>query len=155
MEAGSSAQFGRWGIGSFLTGSLLALTIAGLGLSIPAQVKADNHGSVRIYQLNSKGQLLRQRWIRNEEEPGCHDFRGQRDVYRFAQVGFAWCTVYSGDKCMPGTEMPAMWRGDRYRKADIDISQPQTRLLPGSLWYLHQDANVEMGSWACFYDDAG
>jgi hypothetical protein len=120
-------------------------------LAGPTQSMATDHGSVRIYKLNSKGQPVRQRWIRNEEDPGCHDFRGQRDAHRFAQVGFAWCTVYSGDKCAPGSEIPALWRGERYRRADIDISQPQVRLLPGSQWYLHPSGNVEMGSWECRY----
>ena len=146
-------EAGRTLPGQRIVGWILAVVLFGGGtLAISPQVAGSDHGSVRIYKLNSKGQPVRQRWIRKEEEPGCHDFRGRREVHRFAQVGFAWCTVYSGDKCAAGTEMPAMWRGERYRSADIDISKPQVRLLPGALWYLHDSKNVEMGSWACYYE---
>ncbi len=118
---------------------------------MPTPSLGEHHGSVRVYKLNSKGQFVRQRWIKDDEVEGCHDLRRTRKVNRFAQVGFAWCTVYSGDDCEAGSEIPAMWRGDRYRSADIDVSQPQIRILPGAEWYLHADANVKMGSWACSY----
>lgn len=121
---------------------------------IPTLAFADHHGSVRVYKLNSKDQFVRQRWIRNDEEAGCHDLRRSRKAHRFAQVGFAWCTVYSGGDCEAGTEIPAMWRGDNYRTADIDVDQPQVRLLPGSQWFLHQSENVKIGSWACHYTPA-
>ena len=125
------------------------LTILLLAITTPAA--ADHHGSVRIYKLNSKDQLVKARWVKNADEEGCHDLRGTKNAYRFAQVGFAWCIVYSGDKCEKGTERSAIWRGDKYRVADIDITQPQTRLLRGSDWYLDGSRNVEIGSWACEY----
>lgn len=128
------------------------LCILAVGLGWPDSGSADSHGSVRFYKLNSKDQFVRLRRIRNADEPGCHDFRGTRDANRFAQVGFAWCTVYSGDKCEAGTEIPAMWRGGRYRTADIDVSQPQVKLLPGSQWYLHESENTGIGSWECRYE---
>jgi hypothetical protein len=112
---------------------------------------ADHHGSVRIYKLNSKNQLVKNRWVKREHKPGCHDLRGRKKAHRFAQTGFDWCTIYRGDKCEPGTELGAMWRGKKYRTADIDVSQPQIQLLPGSDWYLDQSRNIEMGSWACEY----
>ena len=112
---------------------------------------ADNHGSVRIYKLNKKKQLVKQRWVKKDERPGCHDLRGNKKAYRFAQVNFAWCTVYKGDDCAAGTELRALWRGREYRAVDIDISMPQIKLLPGADWYLSADQNIKMGSWYCEY----
>ncbi len=112
---------------------------------------ADNHGSVRIYKLNSKDQLLKQRWVKDGDQPGCHDVRRRRSAHRFAQVGYSWCAVFTGDKCKSGTEVAAMWRGGKYRTADIDISLPQIRLLPGSRWYLDESKNIQIGSWFCEY----
>jgi hypothetical protein len=129
---------------------VLCLTTASSLLFI-SPVLADNHGSVRVYKLNSKGQLVKKGWVKHDDEPGCHDLRRQHKVHRFAQVGFSWCTLYAGDKCKPGTELSAMWKGGKYRKADIDISLPQTRLLPGSKWYLDPLQETEVGSWACEY----
>ncbi len=116
-----------------------------------APVLADNHGSVRVYKLNSKGQLIKKGWVKHSEEPGCHDLRRQHQVHRFAQVGFSWCTLYAGDKCEPGTELSALWKGSNYRKIDVDLSLPQTRLLPGSKWYLDPSQKSGVGSWACQY----
>ncbi len=134
-----------------LVTAFLALATLSIGLPSAPVAFADLDGSIRLYKLNSKGQFVRQRWVSGDEEPGCHDFRGTREVNRFAQVGFAWCTVYGGDECAPGTEIAAMWRGGDYRSADIDVAKPQVRLLPGSQWYFHESKNVEMGSWECRY----
>ena len=104
-----------------------------------------------MYKLNSKNQLVKSRWVKRGDEPGCHDLRGTRESHRFAQTGYEWCTVYSGDNCEPGTELSAMWQGKNYRTADIDVKQPQVKLLPGSDWYFDRSNNVKIGSWACEY----
>ena len=112
---------------------------------------ASDHGSVRMYKLNSKDQLVKNRWVKKSERPGCHNVRGGKKVHRFAQVGFAWCTVYVGGDCRVGSEIPAKWRGKSYRTADIDVSQPQIQILPGSNWYLDEKKNIQVGSWYCQY----
>jgi hypothetical protein len=123
-------------------GALLTKTIPAI---------ADNHGSVRMYKLNSKDQLIKRRWVKKSDLPGCHDLRGKKKAHRFAQVGFSWCTVYAAGDCLAGSEIAAMWRGNSYRTADIDISQPQLKLLPGANWYLHESENIQIGSWTCEY----
>jgi hypothetical protein len=127
---------------------LLSLVLF-LGMSLP--VVADHHGSVRIYKLNSKKQLFKQRWTKTSHPAGCHDLRGTRKVHRFAQVNFAWCAAYSSDTCEAGTELEAMWQGGKYRAADIDVSKPQIRLLPGSKWYFDPEKNIRIRSWRCEY----
>ncbi|MGI9318214.1 MAG: hypothetical protein ACR2QW_12865 [bacterium] len=122
-----------------------------LFLSAMIPCKADHHGSVRIYKLNKKDQLIKSRWVKHSDKPGCHDLRGTKKAHRVAQVGYAWCTIYSGDSCEPGTELSAMWRGKKYRTADIDVTKPQVRLLQGSDWFLDQSSNIKIGSWACEY----
>jgi len=112
---------------------------------------ADQHGSVRMYKLNSKDQMVNRRWVKKSEQPGCHDLRGRKKAHRFAQVGFSWCTVYSEGDCLAGSEIKAMWHGEKYRTADIDISAPQIKLLPGSNWYLDESENILVGSWFCEY----
>ena len=118
-----------------------------------AQVSGSSpqRGLFRIHRLNSKKQLIRQRFTRNSERPGCHDLRRNRNAYRVAQIGFAWCTVYAGDQCEPGTELPAIWRGAKYRLADIEEGEPQIKILPGSNWYLAENENVLINSWRCEY----
>jgi len=108
-------------------------------------------GLFRVHRLNSKKQMIRQRFTRNSDRPGCHDPRGNRKAYRIAQTGFAWCSVYTSDRCEAGTEIPAVWRGGKYRRAKIEEGEPQTRILPGSNWYLSEDENVLIGSWRCEY----
>lgn len=111
-------------------------------------------GIFRVHRLNSKGQMVRNMWTRKSERPGCHDLRGTKRAYKVAQIGFAWCSVYSAGDCKPGTELGAMWRGKKYRRGDIDIEQPQTRILQGSNWFLSEEEdkqNVRVGSWRCEY----
>lgn len=129
-------------------------SVFAISLVFSAITGADHHGNVRIYKLNSKDQFVKQKWLKDREKPGCHDLRRTRKANRFAQTGFAWCTVYSGDACEAGTELPAMWGGKKYRTADIDISQPQIKLIKGSEWYLNSEKkNIRIGSWRCEYED--
>ena len=129
----------------------LAIIVFVSSFLIAGIAAADHHGNVRFYKLNSKDQYVKQRWLKDREKPGCRDLKRSRKVNRFAQTGFAWCTVYSGDACAAGSELPVMWGGKHYRTADIDITQPQNKLLPGSEWYLHPDENIKIGSWYCEY----
>jgi hypothetical protein len=114
---------------------------------------AGETASIRLYRLNKKGQLINQRWVGDTDEDGCHDLRGFRKVHRFAQVGYAYCELFQEHGCSKESQVTAMWHGRKYRKADIDITQPQERLLPGSLWYLDPEKNVEISSWSCQYQE--
>ena len=115
-------------------------------------VSADNHASMRMYKLNNKGQLNRVRWLKGVGEAGCRGSGKAREVNKFAQVGFLYCTLYAESNCQEGSELTAMWDGDDYKRADIDISQPQVRLLRGTEWVLDPKENVELKSWYCEYE---
>jgi hypothetical protein len=114
-------------------------------------VYADNHAKVRMYKINSKGQSFLQRWVKQKEIEGCHSLSKDRKVQRFSQTGYNFCQLYTEENCLPGSEVPAMWGGKRYRVAEIDVSQPQTRLLRGTKWMLAADKNVTIRSWYCEY----
>ena len=122
-----------------------------LGVPSPPVV-ADNHASMRMYKLNSKGQLNRVRWLKNVGEAGCHGGDRAREVSKFAQIGFLYCTLYADPDCREGSELTAMWDGEDYKRAEIDVSQPQVRLLRGTEWVLDPNENVELKSWYCEYE---
>jgi len=77
-----------------------------------------------------------------------------RDVYRFAQNGFAYCGLYSSEDCRKGSEILAKWRGKKYRVAEavLDVAQPQIKLLRGSEWFLALEKNTTVRSWFCSYN---
>jgi hypothetical protein len=132
-------------VASRFLGVLMAAVVVA-GPSIAAEP------SIRLYKLNNKGQLVNQRWVGDMDREGCHNLRGIRKVHRFAQVGYAWCELYRERGCDESSRVTAMWRGKHYRKADIDVSEPQPRLYPGSRWYLHPERNVEIASWYCRFE---
>ena len=151
---------GRLAAGRRILAGLVLGLVLGLGLGVASgfvqapqgliqSVHAAEEGSFRVYRLNSKDQLIRNRWSRKRAEAGCHDLRGTKKAYRVAQVGFAWCTIYAGDKCEAGTELGAKWRGGKYRRAEFDPEEPQQKILPGANWYLSEGENVQVGSWRC------
>ena len=112
---------------------------------------ADDHGSIRLYKLNKKGQPVKQNWVGKQGKEGCHNLRLKREVFRVAQVGYEYCVVYGEKDCTSGSEVQAMWDGKRYRVADIDVKKPQTQLLRGSKWVLNPEENVIIRSWRCEY----
>jgi hypothetical protein len=85
--------------------------------------------------------------VRGTDEPGCHNFIGNKDVHRVGQIGFAWCTVYSAEDCAEDAAVTATWDG-RAREGS-DKSEPTPRLSEGNLWLLDPDDNVEIESWRC------
>ena len=130
---------------------LLGATI--LTFPMPDLALADSHGKVRMYKLNKKGQLLKQRWLKDEEVAGCHDTFKARNVHRFAQVGYAYCQLFSTEGCQAGSEVTAKWGGERYKSADFDLDEPQVNLPKGTEWFLHESENVQIKSWACYYPE--
>ena len=121
------------------------------GLTMPEPVLSHDHGKVRMYKLNKKGQPVRQKWLKDTDEEGCHSTFKARKVFRFAQVGYAYCILYSGESCAAGSEVSAKWLGEKYKNADFDIDEPQTKLVKGTEWFLSQDQNIEINSWYCEY----
>ena len=103
---------------------------------------------IRMYEMNSK---LQQRKIvigGAIEEAGCHDLLWGKRVYRFVQVGYAWCSVYSLEGCAADSIVTAYWQDGDYRKYNIDGSKPQAKLYPGTKWIIDSGAQ-DIQSWYC------
>jgi hypothetical protein len=129
----------------------LAYTESGKG----GLVHADDHGKIRMYRLNKKGQAINQLWVKKPKPEKCVNAIRNRKVFRFSQVGFSYCQIFSQKNCAQDSEVPAKWGGKKYRVADIDIEQPQIRLLRGTEWLLSPDTNMSIRSWYCSYQAAG
>ena len=102
---------------------------------------------IRFYHLNEQGQQYRSEFVRNADKTGCHTFLKKRNVYRVAQVRFAYCEVYSERDCAEDSVLTARWIGKR--KKSEDKKKPVTRLTPGAMWALADRANVKVRSWRC------
>ena len=120
----------------------------GLVLALSAiavdEVKA---GEIRFYKVNSKGQQSELLWVRKREEPGCHNFRRAKDIYRVAQIGFAYCSVYAKKDCPSGAEWTLVWKGKT--KKGSRRSQPMDQAIPGAEWFFKNDDVREVRSWRC------
>ena len=131
-----------------LLSSLIVLTLTG-----HSPVIADDHGKIRVYKLNKKDQLVRQRWGNKIRPINCHNLKKPREVHRFAQTGYEFCQIFSARNCVAGSEVLAMWDGNKYRikGVEIDTEQPQLYLYRGSKWLLDPEKNVEITSIRCQY----
>ena len=121
------------------------------GLSFSQPVLSHDHGKVRMYKLNKKDQPVRLKWLKDTNEEGCHSLFKTRKIFRFAQVGYSYCVLYSGESCAVGSEVSAKWLGKKYKNATFDVDEPQTKLVKGTEWFLSQDENIKINSWYCEY----
>ncbi len=134
----------------FLVFWLVVVSLIGFGL--PINALSHDHGNVRIYKLNKKGQALKQRWAKDTEIEGCHSSKKQKEAFRFAQAGYAYCTIYAEQDCESGSEIGAKWGKKKYRSADFDIDEPQIKLLKGDSWMISEEENTLIRSWFCSYE---
>lgn len=105
-------------------------------------------GNARMYRINKKEQQFRISTGDDAREPGCHNARFRKNVYRFAQAGFAWCSMYSEKNCAEESIVSAMWEGGKYRRVKFDESMPQAKMYPGAEWVLGLEADP-VRSWYC------
>ncbi|MFT5114418.1 MAG: hypothetical protein ACI8P9_003755 [Parasphingorhabdus sp.] len=126
----------------FLT-LLAVFSIAGIA-TIPLPSEA---GEVRFYKISKKSQQSEVRLVRNRNESGCHNFLRNKDIYRVAQVGFTYCTVFEQKDCPNNKGLVMEWRG-KVKKNSIR-SQPGERLMPGDLWFFKDGEEQTLRSWLC------
>lgn len=95
----------------------------------------------RVYSVNKDMQLDRIPTF-HEGDPGCHNLLLRFVVYRVAQIGYKYCTVYAQKDCQAGTEIPVSWKKDE---------PPVKQFTPGDRWFLvsGNPHGHEMGSWYC------
>lgn len=116
-----------------------ALSVMGAGVADAAEI--------RFYKLNSKQQQREVGFLRNRDEPGCHNILGSREVFRVAQIGFTYCSVYSDKDCMEDDALTMHWKG---KVASNSVrAQPSDRLMPGDQWYFEDNQTLEIRSWSC------
>ena len=105
---------------------------------------------IRFYKINKKDQQSEIRLVKNRDEPGCHNLRRKRDVYRVAQVGFTYCSIYPEKDCPDDAALTMEWRG-KVKKNSVR-AQPGARLMPGDLWFFNDTKPREVRSWVCVRD---
>ena len=103
---------------------------------------------IRMYEVNKKQQQRKIVIGSAVEEPGCHNLLWGKDVYRVAQFGFAWCTLYAREDCPPDAVIPAVWESGNYRRYKIKKGQVQDRLYPGEEWIVKATGR-DVQSWHC------
>lgn len=94
----------------------------------------------RMYTANSFMQQRQVTFVRNTDEPGCHNLITKRRIYRVAQIGFETCSIYSEKDCEEGTEIAVSWKNKK---------TPKTSFTRGARWFLPGERGSKMGSWKC------
>lgn len=111
------------------------------GVVLLASAAATWAADFRIYRAN-KSLQIDQVPAFNEDEPGCHNMLLGLTVYRVAQIGYEYCTVYAEKDCQEGTEVPVSWKEEE---------APVKQFTQGDRWFLESDdpQGHKMGSWYC------
>ncbi len=102
---------------------------------------------IRFYDVNKKGQQREKSLTLNRDEPGCHNLFLGEDVFRIAQVGFTYCSIYLEKDCPEGEALTMKWKGRT--KKNSARAHPTDRLMPGSMWYFIDNLEREIHSWKC------
>lgn len=112
-----------------------------LALGLAAVSAAAWPADFRIYRANDEMQLDRVPAL-NEDEPGCHNMLLPLTVYRVAQIGYEYCSIYSHRNCEGGSEIQVSWK---------EKEDPVTQFTQGDRWFLVSDEKRghKMGSWYC------
>ena len=103
---------------------------------------------IRMYETNKKKQQRKIVIGKAVEEPGCHNLLWGKDVYRFAQFGYAWCSLYAREDCPRDAVIPAIWEDGKYRRYKIEEGQLQEKLYPGEKWII-KSSGRDVQSWYC------
>jgi hypothetical protein len=124
--------------------TLLLACVMGLVWSMPA-----NAGQkIRMYKINSKLQQTKIVLGGAVKDAGCHNLVWGKHVYRFTQIGYAWCSVFTEQDCAADSRVIAYWAEGKYKRYNIDSTQPQDKLYPGSKWIVDSAAD-DIQSWYC------
>lgn len=102
---------------------------------------------IRFYKINKKGQQSELMFVRGDDDPGCHNFSQQRNIYRVAQVGFKQCSLFREKDCATDSAIEVRWSG---KAKTPNKKRPTTRITPGSMWMVRAvDPAAEVRSWHC------
>ena len=102
---------------------------------------------IRFYKINKKGQQSELMFVRGDDDPGCHNFSQQRNIYRVAQVGFKQCSLFREKDCATDSTIEVRWSG---KAKTPNKKRPTTKITPGSMWMVRAvDPAAEVRSWYC------
>lgn len=128
----------------------LAVGLLGGGLSA---VSASEHGSLRLFRLNLQHQLVKSADVGGAA--GCRNFLWPPRVYRVAQLGYAYCELYTERNCPADSIVRMLWLGSHYRPQNLDPNVPQLRILPGTRWQVYREDDLKkdlrVASRRCVY----
>lgn len=111
-------------------------------------VSASAGPKIRMYKMNSKLQQTKITLGGAVEKAGCHDLLWGKRVYRFVQIGYAWCSVYTEDGCAADSIVTALWSDGDYERYNIKGDEPQEKLYTGTKWIIDAAAD-DIQSWYC------
>jgi hypothetical protein len=124
-------------------GALTVISIATLATFFASFAQAD----IRFYKINKKGQQSELMFVRGDDDPGCHNFSQQRNIFRVAQVGFKRCALFREKDCATDSVIEVRWSG---KAKTPNKKRPTTKITPGSMWMVRAvDPDAEVRSWQC------
>lgn len=103
---------------------------------------------IRMYEINKKQQQRKIMIGDKVEEPGCHNLLWSKEIYRFAQFGYAWCSLYTEKDCASDSLVPAFWEKGDYHKYSLKEGDQSDKLYPGEKWIVVSEGK-EIKSWYC------
>ncbi|GIT54684.1 MAG: hypothetical protein Ct9H300mP16_18440 [Pseudomonadota bacterium] len=103
--------------------------------------------SIRFYNVNSQNQQRELYLLPNRNRAGCFNLPVSVDVYRVAQIGFEYCSIYSGTDCDPASAHRMYWSG-KARK-DPNKKKPTTVMTEGAMWRIEGAREAALRSWEC------
>ena len=124
-----------------------------ISVAVTSEVTADHHGKIRIHKLNKKGQVVQARWSKRLTVKQCENLKKTREIFRFGQIGYEYCSLFSAKDCQQESLVLAMWGEGNYRVkgVQLDTSLPQPKLYRGSKWIIGRGGNITIQSIYCDY----
>lgn len=104
--------------------------------------------SIRMYEINKKEQQRKIILGDKVEQSGCHNLLWGKDVYRFAQFGYAWCSLHTEEDCTAHSRVPAFWGDGAFKRHKLKEGQQIEKLPPGDKWIVETEGE-EIHSWYC------
>tara|TARA_Y100000588_G_C13549558_1_gene625574 strand:- start:4 stop:450 length:447 start_codon:yes stop_codon:yes gene_type:complete len=103
--------------------------------------------SIRFYTVNNQNQQRELYLLPNRSRTGCFNLPVSVDIYRVAQIGFEYCSIYSATGCDLASTYRMYWSG-KARK-DPNKKNPTTVMTEGAMWQIEGAREAPLRSWEC------
>lgn len=80
---------------------------------------------IRLYTIDKFDRQESVNLWGRQDDPGCHNLRREKEIFRIAVIGKGACAIYSAADCKPDSKIAAQWKGRE---------DPTTLLTPGARW---------------------